>query len=156
MIYDKTANWKNYFPKNEIWKKVFAFVKTCSADTADGRHAIAGEDAYASVFSYDTKPQKEGVYEAHRKQIDVQILLKGRESACVTDIDGLSVKTEYNAEKDYVLFNDPERLPGTTPLTEGFFAVFFPNDAHKPGMNYGPSAENVKKIVVKISATLLP
>ena len=156
MIYDKTSNWENYFPKNEIWKKVFAFVKQCSADTEHGRHAIAGEDAYASVFSYDTKPQKEGVYEAHRKQIDIQILLKGRELVYVTDIDGLAVKTEYNAEKDYALFNDPERLPGATPLTEGFFAVFFPNDAHRPSMNYGASSENVKKIVVKINAALLP
>jgi len=156
MIYDKTANWKNYFPKNEIWKKVFAFVEKCSADTEPGRHAIAGEDAYASVFSYDTKPQKDGVYEAHRKQIDIQILLKGREAVYVTDIDGLAVKTEYNATKDCALFNDPERLPGAAPLAEGFFAVFFPNDAHKPGMNYGASAENVKKMVVKINAALLP
>lgn len=155
MIYDKISNWKNYFPKNEIWKKVFAFVKTCSADTEHGRHAIAGEDAYASVFSYDTKPQKEGVYEAHRKQIDIQILLKGRELIYVTDIDGLTVKTEYNADKDCALFNDPKRLPGAAPLTEGFFAVFFPNDAHKPALNYGAKAENVKKMVVKINAALL-
>ncbi|MDP2989108.1 MAG: hypothetical protein Q8O57_00885, partial [Kiritimatiellota bacterium] len=40
MIYDKISNWKNYFPKNETWKKVLAFVKTCAADTKDGRHAI--------------------------------------------------------------------------------------------------------------------
>jgi len=156
MIYDKTSNWKNYFPKNEIWKKVFAFIKTCSADTEHGRYAIAGKDAYASVFSYATKPQKEGVYEAHRKQIDIQILLKGRELVYVTDIYGLSFKTEYNEEKDCTLFNDPARLPGATPLTEGFFAVFFPNDAHRPSLNYGASAENVKKIVVKINAALLP
>ena len=156
MIYDKIEHWQNYFPKNEIWQKVLAFIKTCSADTEHGRHAIAGDDAYANVFSYDTKPTKEGVYEAHHKQIDIQLLLKGRESVYVTDIDGLTVKTEYNAEKDYVLFNDPERLPGATPLTEGFFAVFFPNDAHRPAMNYGPSSENVKKIVVKINAALLP
>ena len=135
---------------------MFAFIKTCSADTKHGRHAIAGEDAYASVFSYDTKPQNEGVYEAHRKQIDVQILLKGRESVYVTDIDGLSVRTEYDEEKDYALFNDPERRPGAAPLTEGFFAVFFPNDAHKPSLHYGASSENVKKMVVKISAAMLP
>jgi YhcH/YjgK/YiaL family protein len=156
MIYDKMSNWQNYFPKNEIWQKVFAFIKDCSADTKHGRYAIAGEDAYASVFSYDTKLQKEGVYEAHRKQIDIQILLKGRESVYVTAIDGLSVKTEYNVEKDCVLFNDPERRPGATPLTEGFFAVFFPNDAHMPSLNYGASSENVKKMVVKINAALLP
>ena len=156
MIYDKISNYKNYFPKNEIWKKVFAFIKTCSADTKHGRHAIAGEDAYASVFSYATKPQNQGIYEAHRKQVDIQVLLEGREAVYVTAIDGLSVKTEYDAEKDCVLFNDPERLPGVTPLAAGVFAVFFPNDAHKPSMNYGTSAENVKKMVVKINAALLP
>ena len=156
MIYDKISHWQNYFPQNEIWRKVFAFVEKCSADTNDGRYAIAGEDAYASVFSYATKLPKEGVYEAHRKQIDVQLLLKGRELVYATDINGLIVKTEYNEEKDYALFNDPQRLPGATPLTEGFFAVFFPNDAHMPSMNYGTSAENVKKMVVKIKAALLP
>lgn len=156
MIYDKIANWQNYFPKNEIWQKAFAFIKTCSADIESGRHTIKGDDVYASVFSYDTQPQKEGVYEAHRKQIDVQLLLKGREVVYVTDIDGLSVKTEYDAGKDYALFNDPARLPGIAPLMEGFFAVFFPNDAHKPSMNYGTSAENVKKMVIKINATMLP
>ena len=156
MIYDKISNWQNYFPKNEIWQKVFAFINKCSADTAHGRHEIAGDDAYASVFSYDTKPLKEGIYEAHRKQIDIQLLLKGRESAYVTDIDGLSVKTEYKEKEDYVLFNDPERLPGATPLTPGFFAVFFPNDAHKPSLNYGAVAENVTKVVVKINVDRLP
>jgi biofilm protein TabA len=156
MIYDKISNWKNYFPENAIWEKVFDFVSACSADTKPGRHAIAGEDAYASVFSYDTKSQKEGVYEAHRKQIDLQLLLKGRELVYVTDIDGLVVNTGYNSEKDCVLFNDPERRPGATPLTEGFFAVFFPNDAHQPSLNYGASSENVKKMVVKINAALFP
>ncbi|MFH1477370.1 MAG: YhcH/YjgK/YiaL family protein [Verrucomicrobiota bacterium] len=156
MIYDKTSNWQNYFPKNKIWQKVFAFVKKCSVDIEPGRYAIAGEDAYASVFSYATKPPKEGVYEAHRKQIDVQLLLKGRELVYATDIDGLAVKTEYNEAKDCILFNDPERLPGAAPLTEGFFAVFFPNDAHMPSLNYGASSENVKKIVVKINTALLP
>ncbi len=156
MIYDKTANWENYFPKNKIWNKVFAFIQKCSVATAPGRYEIDGEDACASVFSYDTKPQTSAVYEAHRRKIDIQLLLAGRELIHVADIGGLAIKTAYEAEKDCAFYDDPPWLPGVVPLTVGCFAVFFPNDAHKPGINYAAVPENVKKIVVKLDASRFP
>ena len=55
---------------------------------------------------------------------------------------------EYNSE------NDIEFLDSTEPeyfikLAKGEFAIFFPNDAHKPSINYG-NKSTVKKIVVKV------
>ena len=46
----------------------------------DGRHPIDGEAIFALVSSYDTEPESARSFEAHRKYIDVQYLLTGREN----------------------------------------------------------------------------
>jgi len=75
----------------------------------------------------------------------IQITLEGTEeigykpTALCTDAEG-----PFDEEKDVVLFLDPPEI--WTPLTEGMFAVYFPEDAHAPLAGQGP----VRKAVVKI------
>ena len=38
----------------------------------------------------------------------------------------------------------------TLVAKSGDFAIFFPNDIHKPGMTFGDTPSEVKKIVVKV------
>ena len=45
----------------------------------DGRHPIDGEAIFALVSTYETEPEGARSFEAHRKYIDVQYLLSGRE-----------------------------------------------------------------------------
>ena len=112
-----------------------------------GRVDLDGDNLFALVQEYDTKPRDDGVWEAHRKYIDVQYVVRGRERMGYIPVEVITVTKEYDAEKDY--------LNGTgngsfiyAPM--GMVFVLWPGDAHMPGMQVdGP--EPVRKIVMKVA-----
>lgn len=149
MIKDKLNNAKNYYELSENLKKGFQWLATTDLiNINDGRYEIDGNDVYASVQTYETK--SDANYEAHRKYIDIQYIIKGRELVGITDINNCKTCIEYDNERDLEFFNclneDDYYL-----LREGEFIVLFPHDAHKPSMNYDGSKSEVKKVVVKVA-----
>ena len=97
---------------------------------------------------YATKDAAEKKLEVHRKFIDIQFLVSGKEKVFFGDISDFAVKVPYNAEKDAEFLDG--NLQDFTLLRPGEFAVFFPEDAHKPGCKAGESAGEVEKVVVKV------
>jgi YhcH/YjgK/YiaL family protein len=124
----------------------------------DGRHepreAIPAEGGtplfYASISSYDAKDAAECRYETHRRFIDVQILLSGREAVDVRSPVGLPVTVPYDPEKDITFFGEAEGGAHRVHLEPGVAAVFFPDDAHKPCIAIDADVA-VRKIVVKVA-----
>ena len=107
--------------------------------------------ARAVVSEYETKPMATSKFEAHREFIDVQLILSGAEiigvtpTATMTDADRIG---EYNAEKDvefYGVKGDFEKLQ----LSDGDFAILYPEDAHMPGV-HETEPVHIKKIVLKV------
>lgn len=156
MIYDSISNAASYFKGNKTWEKIFSFISSVSADTPIGRTEIDGSDVYANVSAYEPVAEADGVFEAHHKYIDIQIILDGCEKIFASDIAGLSVKTEYNSEKDFLLYETPDAPAAELPMKPGYFAMFYPHDAHKPCIRCCGACTTVKKIVVKVNASLLP
>jgi YhcH/YjgK/YiaL family protein len=107
------------------------------------------------VQRYTTEPADARRYESHRRYIDVQYLLAGREALDVQDIDALTVTEPYDAEKDVMFYSGGvggSRRGGEqrVVLTPGVCCVLFPEDGHKPCCEVvGP--EEVCKVVVKIA-----
>lgn len=113
---------------------------------ANGRHDIDGNEVFALVSEYDSKEHADCRLEAHRTYTDIQYIVSGREAIGYASLGAQKILVEFNAEKDIVFFTGD-----TTPLNmeSGMFAVFFPQDVHRPCMQInGP--EKVKKIVVKV------
>jgi len=118
------------------------------AGIADGRVDIDGDDVYALVQSYETAPAAEKRFEAHRVYADIQYIVAGTELIHYAPLGSLYPVTDYDAAKDFRLYADPA---DSTPLhlSPGTFAIFHPNDGHKPGcVNGAPCL--IKKIVVKV------
>ena len=117
-------------------------------ETPDGRYPIDGDDVFALVQSYETTPATTKRYETHRAYADLQYLVAGSEIIYYAPLDQLTSATPYDDQQDYELFNDP---PISTPLqmSPGTFAIFLPQDGHKPGCSAG-SISRVRKAVVKI------
>jgi len=117
-------------------------------ETPDGRYDIEGDDVYALVQSYDTVPATEKKYESHRAYADIQYVAAGTELIHYAPVGGLRPVTDYDAQKDYLLYADPA---AATPLhmAPGTFAVFLPHDGHKPGCTNG-TPSRIKKVVVKV------
>jgi len=145
MIFDKIENLRQY---DVVSDKVLEYILNLEASTPAGRYVI-DEKTYANIEEYNTKSHEKCFFEAHKRYIDIQILLKGQERLDFTNIDGLTVKTPYNDEKDIVFFEEKQES-GSVKLQDGYFALLFPHDAHRPQMNLSAVSECVKKVVVKI------
>jgi len=132
----------------EKLSRAVEFARRLSPDAPKGRIEIDGEAMYAMVNIYTTKSPDELPFEAHRKYIDVQILLAGEERIDVTQRTDLPVETPYDETADFMLHAAPPAFTSLL-LEPGQFVVLFPHDAHRPGVALGTKTE-VRKLVVKI------
>lgn len=139
----------SYFKNKARWDKAFDFLrKTDLSKLEVKRYDIDGDNLYASVSEYVTKNEETTNFEAHRKYIDIQCVISGKEIMHVTPLaDIKEVVTTYDDKKDieFVTVNKMGKFPATP---ERFF-VFFPSDAHRPGIKDGVNAP-VKKVVIKL------
>jgi len=147
MIFDSLDNFGLYVGLNPWFADVREFLtKTDIAKLVIGKHPINDRGAYASVNEYDTKLIDDCFIECHQKFIDIHIIAYGQERIGVAS-KKLCVEQPYNAEKDL------QKLTGQVDfitLIPGWFAVFFLDDAHEPGVRTSTEAIAVKKIVFKI------
>lgn len=147
MILDKLENSALYASISENLKIGFDFLKnTDLIHLEPGKYEIEGKNVFALVSEYQSKEHEDCRPEAHRKYADIQYIVSGREIIGFATLNNQTVTDEYNTDKDIVFFSGE-----TTPLIlePGMFAVFFPQDIHRPCMQLdGP--EKVKKVVVKV------
>lgn len=116
------------------------------SEMAPGRYEVDGDELFVSIQEYNTRNEEDSFWEAHQRYIDVQYMIAGREKFKYACIDQLSVQKPYSEEHDYVVL---EGDGSDIMLDEGSFIIFFPQDAHMPGLKVGQN-ESVKKAVVKI------
>lgn len=110
-----------------------------------GRHDIQGDDCFALVQEYETKPVEDGYWESHKKYIDVQYMASGSELMGYANIESVAATEDYDESKDkLVLDGDGDFFL----VTAGNFAIFAPQDAHMPGITL-ETPELVRKVVVK-------
>ena len=114
---------------------------------ADGRCDIDGDHIFALVQRYSSKPLSEGRWEAHRKYIDLQLVVSGTEQIGYVSIDQLTAEP-YDDERDLTWLSGTAGQWITVPA--GHFMLLWPGDAHMPQVQAG-SATNVIKVVVKIA-----
>lgn len=145
MIFDKIENLRQY---DVVSDKILEFLFNLNENTPVGRYTI-DDKAYASVAEYNTKSHENCFFEAHKRYIDIQLLLKGEERLDFRHIDCLTVKEDYNEDKDIIFYTDTETL-GSVKLIPDYFAMLYPQDAHRPQMNSTAESQCVKKVVIKI------
>ncbi|OHB54322.1 MAG: hypothetical protein A2Y07_02655 [Planctomycetes bacterium GWF2_50_10] len=149
MIYDRIENSGLYETCSGRLKKGLEFIKNFDPATPDGRVEIAGNDVYALVMSYETRDPNTALFEAHKKYIDIQYIVSGAERCDVVMLsDMLVVDKPYDEEKDCALYKAPAHFAGCV-MSAGCFAVFYPQDAHRPNCHL-TSINNIRKIVVKV------
>ena len=120
-------------------------------DLPDGRVQIDGTNVYAIVQSYASAQHAETLkFEAHRKYIDIQFVLSGKELMGWAPLGAMMTTVPYNETKD--VLNGVVAPENVTLIHYGAgqAIVLFPSDAHAPGLADGDS-EAVKKIVVKVA-----
>ncbi len=110
-----------------------------------GRYEFEG--GFLMIQEGDTKPMDEGTFEAHRKYVDVQIMLEGCEELAWEEYSKLDSVIPYNEEKDQ------ERLDGAKNhrilISDGMFFAAFPQDGHK-AVSHTKEQHHYRKAVMKL------
>lgn len=139
---------RQYLLNPERWDRAFSFLREADLTGLEkGRYELEGSDLFASVDEYVTKDEPDTRLEAHRKYADIQYIISGDEIMGIVPLGKTSETASYNAEKDVVfLESEKEKLLHATP---GRYFIFFPEDAHRPGIKV-VGQEPVKKVVIKV------
>lgn len=116
---------------------------------AAGRYQDSETGWVMQVLDLHTAPPEENYPEAHRLHIDVQYLVAGEEVIGVaTQPLTLPVHQPYDSERDIIFY---QHAPDETQvrMLPGTFAVFFPQDIHRPNGSAGTPGP-IRKVVIKI------
>ncbi|HSN65255.1 MAG TPA: YhcH/YjgK/YiaL family protein, partial [Fusibacter sp.] len=70
-----------------------------------GKHQIEGEDVFILIQEYETKSIDAASFEAHRKYVDIQLILSGEEWIGYAPVQSLSSIEPYDDSKDIAFFS---------------------------------------------------
>lgn len=146
MIYDKLENLETYSPVSERLAQGLRLLKTTDFSVLpDGRYEVDGGNLFYMLQSYESKESND-CPEAHKKYIDIQYLLSGEEWIGVGELSEMTEEVSAHPERDIWFYHGPL---SDVKIGNGYFAVFFPQDAHAPGIAVDKPAP-IRKVVVKV------
>ena len=147
MITDNIKNASLYFGIGTRMEKALKYLQQNDFSKMEtGKYPIDGDDVFALVQKYDSKPLADGKWEAHRNFIDVQYVANGAEQMGYAYLGSLKVTKEYDPAGDYLLLDGDGVM---LKCTQGTFAVFGPEDAHMPCIAVD-APQPIIKVVVKV------
>lgn len=147
MIVDNLENASRYYCLHPLFSQAFDFIKQTNLQFAETGKVEVSEGLKA-IFSNapgKTKENSLAKFECHNGNIDIQLCISGKETigwkprgSCETE------NGNYNQEKDVQYYLDEPDM--YFQLTDGQFAIFFPDDVHAPMIGDG----DIKKLVMKV------
>ena len=149
MILDVLENAHRYLTLHQGFAQAFAFLgRPDLKELPVATYEIDGKRVFAMVAKDPGCQKEDSLLETHEQYIDIQLVLAG------TDTMGWRPKSlckqpsaAYDPETDLQFFLDEPAV--WLPTESGFFAIFFPEDAHMPLISSGL----IHKVVVKIAVT---
>lgn len=115
-----------------------------------GLHDILGDKVFASVQEVETRALADNRFEVHRRYLDLQVDVNGREAFRVGqgsrhDLD------PFDSKADFGLLDMDGAIEGD--LDDGRFAVFLTGEPHMPNLQFpGDGPRAIKKVCFKILA----
>jgi len=147
MILDSIKNAYLYYGLHPDIKAGLEYLENLSPEIELGEY-IVNDNVKSIVSEYMTKEIFERGYEAHRKVIDIQFPIIGRERIKWSYLDGMKMHIDYDIIKDRAFYKNPVEKT-QVDIGNGFFAIFFPKDAHGP-QYYINQPETIKKVTLKV------
>lgn len=149
MILDRLENWALYAdPGSRLGRAFHYLTHRFDPRWEDGLHDVEGDDIFALLQGYETRDPATARFEAHRRYIDIQLILKGGETINWAAGTNMPVLEEYDGERDVLFYEAPRRFSSLEMFPETF-AVFYPADAHAPGLHL-EGFDAVRKVVMKV------
>lgn len=149
MIIDHIDNAPQYYGLGAGIEAGLRFLKPADMnDLPLGKKVINGDKLFALVSEYMTHAEASVKWEAHRRYIDIQYVVTGAEAIGYQCVANMEIVKPYDETGDALfLQGNGSRLL----LGQGIFAIFWPQDAHQPGLSLR-RPQMVRKVVVKVMA----
>lgn len=146
MILDTLKNSDKYCSVHPRFKKAFDYLKnTDLVALPAGKIELEGADLVINVVDITAKPEADAKMESHKEYIDIQVPVGKAETMGWIALDACKNETmAYDSDKDLMFFAD--KATSFLNVQPYEFIVFFPEDAHQPGIGNG----TYRKIIVKV------
>jgi YhcH/YjgK/YiaL family protein len=147
MIFDSLNHFNTYLAVSPLFSIVSEFINSHDLSMLPLGKCDISRGVYLNKNEYVTRDIQSKFIECHRQYIDIHIIDEGKENIGFCNRADCTIIEKYNEEKDL------EKLNGKCSfitLKKGYFGIFFPQDAHMPGVNVDDQKQTVKKVVFKI------
>ena len=114
------------------------------------RVELKGDLVYCTRFTYETIPQEESFFEAHRRYLDIHIMVEGEERVDVNRPEDLKL-TDAQEGNDFYAYQGESWH--STVLKPGEFLVVFPGDAHR--IKVPAERSQIRRGILKLGETEL-
>lgn len=155
MIYGNLKNLGDISIYPKVIQKAINYLRdTDLINIEAGIYELQGKDMYVQISNIETDSKENRKPEVHRKYIDVQFLVEGKEKiGFAVDTGRNKIVEEYDFEKDVLFYENCENESDII-MVPGAFAIFFSNIVHRPACNV-KGISKIKKVVIKINKKLL-
>lgn len=147
MILDQLNRANLYDELHDGFARAFRFLLEAELEgLPPGRREVVPNLLYANVDHMEGRGRSGAVLEAHRKFIDIQYTLSGAEEIGWRNLAACERPREaFDESRDIGFFRDP--VVAWCAVPPGYFAIFFPSDAHAPLAGAGP----LRKVIMKVA-----
>lgn len=111
-----------------------------------GSHPIDGERLFVNIVEYETTEAENRFWEAHKKYLDVHVMLQGEEQIDLNFIQNMSVK-EFVDQDDFLPMDGEKNA--SVILRDGDFLICYPSDGHRTAVAVNEPAQ-IKKAIFKV------
>ncbi|HCC0889094.1 TPA: YhcH/YjgK/YiaL family protein [Salmonella enterica] len=136
---------------NNLIKKLIIEAVKIAEEQPTGRYELSFPESFLMISEGETHASANRNAELHKRYIDVQILLSGYEEIGYSNKIDTRIK-ELEHLPDDIMFPEYVANEQFVTLNPGDFALFYPNQIHRPLCTRGKPAP-VKKAIVKIPAS---
>lgn len=147
MIFGTIRQLSDYAFLDHAVRECFDYAKNHDLVTYEkGRHEIDGERLFVNIVEYTTTRAEDRFWEAHKKYLDVHLMLHGTEQIDIGFIESMTQK-EFVDQDDFLPLEGEKQ--GSIILKDGAFLICYPGDGHRTAVAVnGPEA--IKKAIFKV------
>lgn len=147
MIFGNIKNLNEYTFLTEAVKECFSYAKEQNlVEFENGKHEIDGERLFVNIVEYTTKNAEERFWEAHKKYLDVHLMLNGEEQIDLNFLSNMDVK-EFVEVDDFVPMDGEKN--SSVVLRNGDFLICYPQDGHRTAVKVS-EPKTIKKAIFKV------
>lgn len=147
MIIDSLSNLGRYIPTVPALRLVREILQEDLLSKDLGSYKTSDPNLRYIIMTYRTEKEEADLYEVHRKETDVQILLQGTEVMEIGSRESFRETVAYDEVKD-AAFGPADSIL-TYRADNDHFTLFFPGEPHAPNL-IDKEQQHIIKVVFKI------